>query len=116
MRAEKDNFSVKRMARLLKVSASGYYLWKQRQLQDPSPRAARQRARDAKVAKVFEDSDQTYGAPRVAAQLHREGTTADRKTVAQSMRRQGIEGISPPEVPAGDHHSGRGYPPPARLG
>lgn len=95
MRAEKENFSVKRMARLLKVSASGYYRWNERQLHGPSPRAVRQRARDRQVAKVFEESDQTYGAPRVAAQLHREGTMADRKTVAQSMRRQGIEGISP---------------------
>ncbi|GAA4373795.1 IS3 family transposase [Paeniglutamicibacter cryotolerans] len=94
MRAEKENFSVKRMARLLKVSAS-YYRWNGRRLHGPSPRAVRQRARDAKVAKVFEESDQTYGARRVAAQLHREGTVADRKTVAQSMRRQGIEGISP---------------------
>ena len=49
----------------------------------------------AKVAKVFNDSHQTYGAPRVAAQLAREGSPADPKTVAASMLRQGIEGISP---------------------
>ncbi|WP_297008923.1 IS3 family transposase [uncultured Corynebacterium sp.] len=45
-----------------------------------------------------------YGAPRVHAQLAREGTFVDRKTVARSMLRQGLEGISEEEVHPGDHH------------
>lgn len=36
-----------------------------------------------------------YGAPRVQAALARTGTGVDRKTLAASMRRQGLEGISP---------------------
>ena len=48
-----------------------------------------------KVRKVFAESDDVYGAPRVHAQLAREGTFVDRKTVAKSMLRQGLEGISP---------------------
>ena len=95
MHALKEEFALTRMAALLQVSTSGYYAWRQRQVQGPSPRAAAQRERDAKVAKVFSDSHQTYGAPRVAAQLAREGSPADPKTVAASMLRQGIEGISP---------------------
>lgn len=95
MRAEKGNFSIKRMARLLNVSTSGYYTWCERQALGPSPRAVAQRERDEKIAEVFTDSYRTYGAPRVAAQLGREGVSVDRKTVAASMRRQGIEGISP---------------------
>ncbi len=95
MRAEKGNFSIKRMARLLNVSTSGYYTWCERQAQGPSPRAAAQRERDEKIAEVFTDSYWTYDAPRVAAQLGREGVSVDRKTVAASMLRQGIEGISP---------------------
>lgn len=98
MHVEKDNFPVKRMARLLGFSTSGYYNWTQRQAQEPSPRAANQRARDQKIAKIFEDSYETYGAPRVAAQLARDGISADQKTVADSMRRRGIEGISPRRV------------------
>ncbi|MGP9728744.1 IS3-like element ISAar26 family transposase [Glutamicibacter sp. AOP3-A1-12] len=95
MHALKDEFALTRMAALLHVSKSGYYAWKQRQTAGPSARAAAQRERDAKVAKVFNDSHQTYGAPRAAAQLAREGSPADPKTVAASMLRQGIEGISP---------------------
>ena len=48
-----------------------------------------------KVRKVFAESDDVYGAPRVHARLAREGTFVDRKTVAKSMLRQGLEGISP---------------------
>lgn len=95
MHALKDEFALTRMASLLHVSKSGYEAWRQRQSAGPSPRGAAQRARDVKVAKVFNDSHQTYGAPRVAAQLAREGSPADPKTVAASMLRQGIEGISP---------------------
>ena len=95
MHALKDDFALTRMAALLQVSKSGYYAWRHRQTAGPSPRAAAQRERDQKVAKVFEDSHQTYGAPRVAAQLAREGSPADQKTVAASMLRQGLEGISP---------------------
>lgn len=95
MRAEKDNFSILRMARVLKVSASGYHSWHRRRLDGPGPRAVARRERDKRVATVFDESKQTYGAPRVAAQLAREGSPANPKTVADSMRRQGIEGISP---------------------
>ena len=103
MHALKDEFALTRMAALLHVSKSGYYAWKQRQTARPSARAAAQRERDAKVAKVFNDSHQTYGAPRVAAQLAREGSPADPKTVAASMLRQGIEGISPRRFTPSDH-------------
>lgn len=44
---------------------------------------------------MFIESDEVYGAPRVHAQLAREGTQVDVKTVARSMARQGLEGISP---------------------
>lgn len=103
MHALKDEFALTRMAALLHVSKSGYYAWRQRQTTGPPPRAVAQRARDVKVAKVFNDSHQTYGAPRVAARLAFEGSPADPKTVAASMRRQGIEGISPRQVHSGDH-------------
>lgn len=95
MAAEKHNFEVTRMARLLKVSRSGYYAWAAARRRGPSPAKARQRRLDVQVERVYAESDAVYGAPRVTAQLAREGLRADRKTVAASMRRQGLEGISP---------------------
>lgn len=95
MHALKNDFALTWTAALHQVSKSGYYASRHRQTTGPSPRALAQRARDQKIAKVFNDSHQTYGAPRVAAQLAREGSPADQKSVAASMLRPGIEGISP---------------------
>lgn len=50
---------------------------------------------DAKVRKVFTESDEVYVVPRAYSQLAYEGTTVNRKTVATSMLRQGLQGISP---------------------
>lgn len=55
---------------------------------------------DVKVCKVFDDSDAVQGAPRVHAQLAREGIEVDRKTLARSMCRQGLEGIYPKKFTA----------------
>ena len=95
MYAEKDNHQIARMARLLKVARAGYYAWVKRLLAVPGPRKQSQRSLDADVARVHAESDDVYGAPRVQAQLGRQGVAVNEKTVAKSMRRQGLEGISP---------------------
>lgn len=95
MEAEKAHYRIARMARLLKVSASGFYAWRKRRAAGPARRAQQQRDLDVKVRAVHKESDETYGAPRVTAQLGREGVGVNVKTVARSMSRQGLEGISP---------------------
>ena len=50
---------------------------------------------DAKVAAFHEASDGVYGAPRILADLREDGETVSRKTVAASLRRQGLAGICP---------------------
>jgi putative transposase len=95
MEAEKANYPVQRMARLLRVSRSGFYAWRRRSLSESSARAAVRAELDAKVRRAHAESYGIYGAPRIQAALARNGTGADRKTVAASMRRQGLEGISP---------------------
>ena len=91
--AQKANYTIARMARLLHVSRAGFYAWTHRLLA-PVPRKTARTVMDAQVKLAHEDSEGVYGAPRVAA-LRREGIPVDRKTVARSMRRQGLEGISP---------------------
>lgn len=95
MEAEKANYRIARMARLLDVSTSGFYAWRRRKLTGPSTRAVASGDLDTHVRHVHSDSDGVYGAPRVTAQLAREGVRVNEKTVAASMRRQGLEGISP---------------------
>lgn len=98
MRQEKANYSISRMARLLKVSRSGYYKWasqQDRKATGDDPREQFRKELDEKILKFWNDSDQTYGAPRITSDLHDEGIMVNKKTVAKAMRRLGIEGISP---------------------
>ena len=86
MHAEKSNFSVVRMARLLEVSRAGYYAWLGR---EPSARAVRSERIEAKIG------DEVSGAPRILADLRADGEVISRKTVAKTMRRLGLRGICP---------------------
>lgn len=95
MEAEKANYEINRMARLLGVSRSGFYRWVKAKKAGPGPRAVRREGIDRRVRASHEASGQTYGSPRVAADLAADGYRVDRKTVAASMRRQGLEGVSP---------------------
>ena len=58
MLAEKTNFTITRMVRLLEVSRSGYYAWMDRA---PSPAAIRREHIEQKVAFFHGNSDEVYG-------------------------------------------------------
>lgn len=83
------------MCELLEVSRSGFYKWRSTQAAGPSPTAVRRAELDGRVAAFHKASDGTYGAPRILADLRDDGETVSRKTVAASLRRQGLAGISP---------------------
>jgi putative transposase len=93
--AEKASYPIKRMCELLEVSRSGFYKWRTTRKGGPSPAQRRRAAWDAKVAAYHAASDGVYGAPRILADLRDGGETVSRKTVAASLRRQGLAGISP---------------------
>ena len=92
MLAEKSNFTVRRMARLLEVSRSGFYAWLKRA---PSARAVRRERIEQKVFWFHGDSDKVSGAPKILADLRDDGEVISRKTVAKLMQQLGIRGISP---------------------
>ena len=92
MHAEKSNFSIARMARLLEVSRSGFYAWLTR---GPSARALRAERIDAKIAWFHGESDEVSGSPRIVVDLREDGEVISRKTVATAMRRLGLRGICP---------------------
>lgn len=94
MEAEKAHFEITRMARLLKVSRSGYYQWRVRRNR-PGKRVVARGELDKQVHRLWEASDRTYGSPRICADLEGIGVRVNVKTVALSMVRQGIEGMSP---------------------
>lgn len=89
MHAEKSNFTVARMARLLEVSRSGFYAWLKR---GPSNRAVRAERIEQKVAWFHGESDEVSGSPKILADLREDGEVISRKTVAKIMRRLGLRG------------------------
>lgn len=95
MAAEKANFDVLRMARLLEVSRSGFYDWTRREAAGPGPAQRRRAELTAKIVEFHGESDGTYGSPRILADLREAGEQVTAKTVAKLMRAAGIAGISP---------------------
>jgi putative transposase len=89
--ANQADLPIKTMCRTLKVSCSGFYDWRQR---TPCARALANRALSAQIRQAFVASDETYGMPRVRADLIEMGVTASRKRIARLMRQGGMRGVS----------------------
>jgi hypothetical protein len=92
MHAEKSNFTIARMARLLEVSRSGFYAWCARA---PSKRAVRAERIEQKVAWFHGESDEVSGSPKILADLRGDGEIISAKTVAKTMRKLGLRGVCP---------------------
>jgi len=90
--AERAQHAVSRLCQVLGVTRAGFYAWKRRA---PSPRALADVELRALVGRVFADSHETYGAPRIQAELADEhGLRVSQKRVARLMRELGIAGVS----------------------
>ena len=77
------------LCRLLGVSRSGYYAWRQR---PPSARARADRGLNRRIREIHERSRGTYGAPRIRAELRDAGVACSRKRVARLLRQAGLQG------------------------
>ncbi len=87
--AEKARFPVSLLCRTVGVSKSGYYAWRGR---PPSKRSREDAALAEKIREIHERSRQTYGYPRVHAELRALGMRCGRRRVARLMRKAGIRG------------------------
>lgn len=77
--------------RVLRVSTSGYYEWRER---PPSSRTVADQALTAQISAIHAASRGTYGAPRVHAELRLGcGVRCGRKRVARLMRSASLCGI-----------------------
>ncbi len=84
-------YPVATMCRLLGVSSSGYYAWHGR---SPSARADSDTALLERIREIHRSSRETYGAPRIHAELIAQGRAVSRKRIARLMRNAGLAGIS----------------------
>jgi putative transposase len=91
MSANQASFPVATMARVLGVSKAGYYAWVHR---PPSSHAIADEALMKRVRTVHASSRQTYGAPRIHAELQGREEKHGRKRIARLMRQAGLVGAS----------------------
>jgi putative transposase len=86
--AAKNEFPVQRLCKVLGVSSSGYFAWKER------PASLRQRDDMVLLAHVraaFAVSNRTYGSPRMVHELRDNGLAIGRRRVARLMRENGMK-------------------------
>ena len=87
--AYRDRFGVEPICRVLQFAPSTYWSHKRR---GRSVRAIRDEALKTEIARVHDENFGVYGAPKVWAQLNREGITVARCTVERLMRDLGLQG------------------------
>ncbi len=91
--AEKTNFPVAVMCRVLGVSRTGFHNWECRA---PSDRALGDAWLAEQIKRIHDESRGVYGAPRIHAELRMEhGIGVGRKRVARLMKAAGISGVRP---------------------
>jgi putative transposase len=84
--------SLRLMCRVLDVSPSGYYAWRQR---SPSARAIADERLLLNIRIAHQASEETYGAPRVHQELRDQGHRVGKKRVARLMRQHALVGQRP---------------------
>ncbi len=90
--AEKTQHPVSLLCSVLGVSRAGYYSWRGR---SPSRRVLADDRLARLIARVFSESHETYGAPRIQAELADDhGWGVGTKRVARLMRELGLAGVS----------------------
>ncbi len=75
------------MLKFLGVSRSGYLAFLNRKV---SPSKQRKDTVKKEIRKIYDDSKQNYGAPKITRELRKSGKTIAQRTVGKYMREMGI--------------------------
>ena len=87
MKELKGKYTIKEMAEYLKVSQSVFYRW---QRCGESPKELQDTVLKVRIRELFDSSKQTYGAIRIAKDLHDEGLSCGRFRTARLMKESGL--------------------------
>ena len=91
MTANQAVYPIETMAMTLGVSRSGFYAWNSR---SPSARSMVDGDLTGRIKTIHQASRQSYGAPRVHAELADAGVRVGRKRVERLMKAAGLKGVS----------------------
>ena len=87
IRTEKASYPIRLLCRVLEVSTAGFYAWCGR---GPSARAQQDATLRVAVRAVHVENRETYGSPRIHAELRTNERPLGRKRVARLMREEGL--------------------------
>jgi len=87
IRRQEANHTVALMCRVLEVSRSGYYDWRNR---PPSSRAQANKRLTADIRRIHQEHKGRVGAPRITRHLHEEGQRVGKNRVAHLMSSEGL--------------------------
>lgn len=87
MQQQSVTWTIEDMAKTLGVSRSGYYQFCRR---SPSRREVENKELLREIRQVFQRSRETYGSPRIHAELKGQGRACSRPRVARLMKKVGI--------------------------
>jgi putative transposase len=90
--AHRDEASVRRLCGWLEVAPSGDYAWGKR---PPSERQRDDARLVERIREAHQTSRQTYGSPRITAELRDQGEDCNHKRVERLMRLHGIHAKQP---------------------
>lgn len=87
----KNDYPTLALCQTLEVSPSGYYDWQHRRAA-PGPRTVENHTLIQKIDQIHTQSRQTYGSPRIVAELRKHGHRHGRNRIARLMRQVGLRG------------------------
>lgn len=91
MKANQASLPVRTMCKVLGISHSGYYDWRDR---GPSARTVANEALTQKIKAIYHMSDASYGMPRIHAELRDANIIVSRNRIARLMQQAGLRGVS----------------------
>jgi transposase InsO family protein len=86
IKAHENQFPINLMCRMVAVSRSGYYDWRDRPVSD---RGQANQSLASEIKRIFDDEKGRPGSPRITRRLQEEGKSVGRHRVARIMRSHG---------------------------
>ena len=90
IRAKEATYGVTEMCRVLEISSSAYYSWRNA---PPTRRERDDERLQTAIIAAHEANRRVYGSPRIAAELQAQGEKVGRRRVARLMRQNRISGL-----------------------
>jgi putative transposase len=91
-----EGFPITAACQVAQVSRQAFGDWRARQAAGPSPAEMAEAALVAKIREIHDESDGTYGEPRVTTELARRGQAVNHKRVERLMRLHEVVGVHKP--------------------